>query len=81
MGFVGLGQMGSRMVAALLHAGQQLVVCDQSAEAVNKAEALGAETVSSPAAVASSEGKKSTETIQACKMHSGHHRQIDDCNL
>ncbi len=49
--------MGSRMVANLLtNAGQEVVVCDDRAQALHEASALGAETVSTPAALASTPG-------------------------
>jgi hypothetical protein len=45
--------MGSRMVANLLtNAGQEVVVCDDRSQALHDAAALGAETVSTPAALA-----------------------------
>ena len=49
--------MGSKMVANLLtNAGQEVVVCDDRAQALHEAAELGAETVSTPAALASTAG-------------------------
>ena len=64
IGVIGLGQMGSRMAANLLtNAGQALVVCDERAEAMHNAAQLGAETASTPAAVASTEGTHPNASI------------------
>jgi len=52
LGFVGLGEMGSRMVAALIGSGRTPVVFDTRAEAVDDAVALGAERAGSVAEVA-----------------------------
>ena len=56
VGFIGLGNMGSRMVANLRQGGHQLVVHDRSISAMEEAVKDGAETASSPADMASQEG-------------------------
>ena len=49
--------MGARMVKNLLSSeAQDVVVCDERAEALRRAEDLGAEIASSPASLASTEG-------------------------
>ena len=48
--------MGSRMVRNLQHGGHQLVVHDNSISAMEAVSKNGAETVSSPAHMASTEG-------------------------
>lgn len=48
--------MGSRMAANLRHGGCQLVVYDQSISAMEAVCKDGAETASSPAGMASTEG-------------------------
>lgn len=53
VGFVGLGEMGSRMAAALLESGRSLVVFDTRAEMVSALVEGGAESAQSPADVAS----------------------------
>jgi 3-hydroxyisobutyrate dehydrogenase-like beta-hydroxyacid dehydrogenase len=52
IGFVGLGAMGGRMAARLLHAGHELIVCDPDTAAVNAARAAGAQVGATPRAVA-----------------------------
>lgn len=52
LGFVGLGQMGSRMAARLLDAGYALVVCDRVDAAVAPLVARGARRAATPAEVA-----------------------------
>ncbi|KAA2212579.1 NAD(P)-dependent oxidoreductase [Teichococcus oryzae] len=52
IGFVGLGQMGSRMAARLLDAGRELVVYDPSDAAMRPLVARGARAASNPAEVA-----------------------------
>ena len=49
VGFVGLGNIGSRVVVHLVKAGHDVAVYDLNAEAVDAAVALGARPVSSPA--------------------------------
>lgn len=66
IGFIGLGNMGSRMVANLRQGGHQLVVHDCSISAMEAVCKDGAETASSPADMASAEG-----TSQAESGHSG----------
>ena len=56
MGFIGLGNMGSRMAANLRQGGQQLVVHDSSIAAVEQLCRDGAESASSPRDMASTEG-------------------------
>ena len=53
IGFIGLGQMGSRMAARLLDAGYELTVFDRNAAAVQPLAARGARAAGSPAEVAS----------------------------
>jgi 3-hydroxyisobutyrate dehydrogenase-like beta-hydroxyacid dehydrogenase len=52
LGFVGLGQMGSRMAARLLDAGYSLVVCDRVDAAVAPLVARGARRAATPMEVA-----------------------------
>lgn len=52
LGFIGLGQMGSRMAARLLAAGHAVVVCDRSPEVVAPLVAAGATEAASPREVA-----------------------------
>lgn len=52
VGFVGLGDMGSRMVPHLLESGHQVVVFDIRQDRVDPITALGAVAADSPAAVA-----------------------------
>jgi 3-hydroxyisobutyrate dehydrogenase-like beta-hydroxyacid dehydrogenase len=52
VGFIGLGQMGSRMAARLLDAGHGLVVFDRSDAAMRPLVARGARAAASPAEVA-----------------------------
>lgn len=52
LGFVGLGEMGSRLVAALIESGRRPVVFDTRAAAIDEAVALGAEPADSVAEVA-----------------------------
>jgi 3-hydroxyisobutyrate dehydrogenase-like beta-hydroxyacid dehydrogenase len=52
LGFVGLGQMGSRMAARLIEAGYPLVVCDRVEAAVAPLVARGALRAASPREVA-----------------------------
>lgn len=47
LGMVGLGRMGGNMTRRLLRGGHEVVVYDQSGEAVNQAEQAGADGVSS----------------------------------
>lgn len=56
VGFIGLGNMGSRMAANLKQGGHQLVVHDRSITAMEEACKDGAEAASSPIAMASQEG-------------------------
>ena len=56
VGFIGLGNMGSRMAANLQQGGHQLVVHDRSITAMEEACKDGAEAASSPVAMASQEG-------------------------
>jgi len=56
VGFIGLGNMGSRMAANLKHGGHQLVVHDRSIAAMEEACKDGAEAASSPVDMASQEG-------------------------
>ena len=57
IGFIGLGDLGMRMVNNILSStGHEVIVCDDSSQALHDAEALGAETTSSPSSLASSEG-------------------------
>ena len=51
LGFVGLGRMGLNMVTRLTRGGHQIVAYDRSADAVAKAEAIGATGASSLDAV------------------------------
>lgn len=53
LGFVGLGNMGSRMAKRLIQAGQDLVVYDIRPEAVEPFRSAGVTIVSSPAEVSS----------------------------
>eukprot|EP00899_Mesostigma_viride_P016671 jgi/Mesvir1/25004/Mv24210-RA.1 len=53
LGFIGLGNMGSRMAANLLRKGYRLVVHDKSTSAVDDARALGATVGHTPSDVAS----------------------------
>jgi len=52
LGFVGLGQMGSRMAARLLDAGHSLVVCDPVEAALAPLVARGAQRAATPREVA-----------------------------
>lgn len=52
IGVVGLGQMGGRAAAALVHAGHEVTVHDLAAASVQRAEAEGARAARSAAAVA-----------------------------
>jgi 3-hydroxyisobutyrate dehydrogenase-like beta-hydroxyacid dehydrogenase len=52
IGFIGLGQMGFHMARRLLEAGHRVIVFDTRREAVDRLTALGAQTASSPRAVA-----------------------------
>ena len=52
LGFVGLGQMGSRMAARLLDAGHPLVVCDTAEAALAPLLARGAQRAATPREVA-----------------------------
>jgi 3-hydroxyisobutyrate dehydrogenase-like beta-hydroxyacid dehydrogenase len=52
LGFIGLGQMGSRMAVRLLDAGYSLTVFDRDEAALAKIVARGARRASSPAEVA-----------------------------
>ncbi|MDQ1081847.1 NAD(P)-dependent oxidoreductase [Pseudoroseomonas cervicalis] len=52
LGFVGLGQMGSRMAARLIKAGHWLVVCDTSEAALAPLLARGAQRAATPREVA-----------------------------
>lgn len=52
LGFVGLGQMGSRMALRLLEAGYPLVVCDTAETALAPLLARGARRAATPAALA-----------------------------
>ena len=56
VGFIGLGNMGSRMAANFKQGGHQLVVHDRSIAAMEEACKDGAEAASSPVAMASEEG-------------------------
>lgn len=56
VGFIGLGNMGSRMAANLKKGGHQLVVHDRSIAAMEEACKDGAEAASSPVDMASQEG-------------------------
>lgn len=51
LGFIGLGQMGSRMATRLIEAGHKLVVYDTTAASMEPLLALGARGASSPAEV------------------------------
>jgi len=51
LGFVGLGRMGLNMVTRLTRGGHQIVAYDRSADAVDKAEAIGAKGAASLDAV------------------------------
>src|SRR4051794_8392282 len=51
IGFIGAGRMGIHMVRRLIEAGHQLTVYDNSAEAIARAEKLGAKGVASPSDV------------------------------
>lgn len=53
IGFVGVGRMGGPMASRLLDAGHSLVVFDVNADAVRPLTARGAQSVASPAEVAS----------------------------
>jgi 6-phosphogluconate dehydrogenase len=53
LGFVGLGRMGLNMVTRLMRGGHAIVAYDRSPDAVARAEAAGAQGVSSLAALAS----------------------------
>ena len=53
LGFIGLGQMGSRMANRLMDAGYGLVVYDSNAAAMAQLTSRGARTAGSPAEVAS----------------------------
>jgi 3-hydroxyisobutyrate dehydrogenase-like beta-hydroxyacid dehydrogenase len=48
LGFIGLGQMGSRMAARLLEAGHKVVVCDRVASLVAELVAKGATEAATP---------------------------------
>lgn len=52
IGFVGLGAMGSRMAARLLHAGHEITLWNRSPEAAESFAAQGAVVARSPAAAA-----------------------------
>jgi 3-hydroxyisobutyrate dehydrogenase-like beta-hydroxyacid dehydrogenase len=52
VGFIGLGEMGSRMAQRLLGRGRRLVVYDTRAGAMDRLAQLGAEPCASPAGVA-----------------------------
>lgn len=57
IGFIGLGDIGMRMVNNILsNTGNEVIACDSSSQALHAAERMGAETTSSPAALAESEG-------------------------
>ena len=51
LGFIGLGRMGLNMVTRLTRGGHQIVAYDRSADAVGKAEAIGAKGAASLDAV------------------------------
>jgi 3-hydroxyisobutyrate dehydrogenase-like beta-hydroxyacid dehydrogenase len=54
LGFVGLGRMGGPMAGRLLAAGHRVTVFDTSADALARAQALGAQIAASPKAVGDS---------------------------
>lgn len=57
IGFIGLGSVSLSMVNNILsNTGNEVIACDSSSQALSAAEKLGAETTSSPAALAESEG-------------------------
>jgi len=53
LGFIGLGNMGGPMSSRLITAGHQLYVCDRDDAAADRAVALGATRVATPAELAS----------------------------
>ena len=66
IGFIGLGDVGMRMVNNILtNTGNEVIACDSSSQALHAAEKLGAETTSSPAALAESEGALLEPTPQS----------------
>lgn len=69
IGFIGLGNMGSRMVANLRQSGHQLVVHDQSISAMEAVCKDGAETTSSPAQMACTEGVDVIITMLPSPQH------------
>ena len=56
VGFIGLGNMGARMAANLMHAGFPIVIHDHSPKTMHDLRETGAETASSPAELASLPG-------------------------
>jgi 3-hydroxyisobutyrate dehydrogenase-like beta-hydroxyacid dehydrogenase len=52
IGFVGLGNMGFRIVRRLLGAGHQVVICDKRSEIADAAVALGARALATPREIA-----------------------------
>ncbi|DBB16316.1 hypothetical protein WJX82_001354 [Trebouxia sp. C0006] len=69
VGFIGLGNMGSRMAANLQQGGHQLVVHDRSIAAMEEACKDGAEAASSPVAMASQEGVDVIITMLPSAQH------------
>lgn len=69
VGFIGLGNMGSRMAANLRQGGHQLVVHDSSISALEQMCKDGAEAASSPAAMAATEGIDVIVTMLPSAQH------------
>ncbi|KAK9812329.1 hypothetical protein WJX73_002793 [Symbiochloris irregularis] len=63
VGFIGLGNMGRRMAANLMHAGFPVVIHDQSPKAMHDLKESGAESAASPAELASMEGVRVLVTM------------------
>ena len=74
IGFIGLGNMGLPMVAQLLQAGHGVRAFDLSRESVQRAEALGADSVriTARSTLQTSAAKEPQDRAQlACKEHHG----------
>lgn len=68
IGFVGVGNMGSPMAAALMRAGHKLVVCDRNPAAVAQLQQAGASAAGSAREVAETPGDDGPPPITACVL-------------
>ncbi|KAI8474097.1 MAG: NAD binding domain of 6-phosphogluconate dehydrogenase-domain-containing protein [Monoraphidium minutum] len=69
IGFVGVGNMGSKMATCLMRAGHRLLVADRNPAAVAHLESLGARAVASPREIAETPGVSVVLTMLPSTEH------------